>query len=499
MAQTFSWENGRNNTHGTPTGTHPDNPFYCTTAGPNTQDAYPCDEADDQAWSHIIITSQSGSVNRISQAGQGGTQTTLPIASTTSYGYQSTVYTAQNCGDCSVGFYWGNENDGDYLDYYNTKFMGFKDVYVALPDGAQETHKYYTTEGLGVYDTAQVTSCPSNLPPIKTTCQKDPWWDLTNVAHGHEYEADYYDTNGTTLLKQATTGYTATCPPSGVSPTPPIGSITWDGKLVSSLDLDNPVAVCDVQATQSDDYMLDGGTNSTHLITTSVFDSYGRLTKTTESGNGGSPTQIIHTNAYITNDSLTLPTASRSNTPTTVTGTYIIDSQAFADTEDSSGARYACHYTSYDGQAYHTGQNSGLTKGLPSRDDTYTDCGNSGNSFTPSGQLSTTTTYDQWGNVVATDDADALAGVSGHTGDARRNQRLDEIVDLRHMVQWHGSANALHRDRRDTAHQWLDNGGITRFLRRLGPPGGNAQTRPQWPGCRGLCILRCIGSSDLRK
>jgi hypothetical protein len=31
--------------------------------------------------------------------------------------------------------YWGNQNDGDYLDYYNGKFMGFAEGDVTNPDG----------------------------------------------------------------------------------------------------------------------------------------------------------------------------------------------------------------------------------------------------------------------------------------------------------------------------------------------------------------------------
>ena len=45
----------------------------------------------------------------------------------------------------------------------------------------------------------------------------------------------------------------------------------------------------------------------------------------------------------------------------------------------------------------------------------YSDCGTSANSYTPSGASTTTTTYNAFGDVLATDDPDANAGISGHT------------------------------------------------------------------------------------
>lgn len=65
LAQTFSWANAHNNTHGA---AQPTNPLYCDAS----QSGYPCDEADDQAWSQIVLTQESDTVQQVTQAGQGG-------------------------------------------------------------------------------------------------------------------------------------------------------------------------------------------------------------------------------------------------------------------------------------------------------------------------------------------------------------------------------------------------------------------------------------------
>jgi len=129
------------------------------------------------------------------EAGQGGQQISTPVTGTTTYNYQVAYpLLAQECSDCVAGYTWGNQNDNDYLDFYNGKFMGFTQASVGNPDGSVEIHKYYSTEGWGVYDTTQIT-CFENPP---NPCHNDPWWDLSNAAHAHEYELDRYATDGAT-------------------------------------------------------------------------------------------------------------------------------------------------------------------------------------------------------------------------------------------------------------------------------------------------------------
>src|SRR5262249_33210960 len=136
------------------------------------------------------------------------------------------------CSQCFASFYWGNQNDFDLLDFYNVKFMGFAQTNVGLPDGSVEVHKFHSTEGFGVYDTSQISCNPidSNHP---CTARNDPYSDLGNAAHGHEYELDQYGTDGTTPLKQVKTRWTAACPGPNVNGTPANATYgTWDGNLV---------------------------------------------------------------------------------------------------------------------------------------------------------------------------------------------------------------------------------------------------------------------------
>ena len=255
MAQSFGWDVARSNTHGVPGGgANNADPRYCN----SHQSGYPCNEADDQSWSHVVLTQTNSFSVRLTQNGQGGTQTSTPMNSSTDYAYQLTYPLAsQQCSDCVAGFYWGDQNDTDYLSYYNNKFMGFAQATVALPSGGKEVHKYYATQGIGIYDTSQVT-CYAPHP-----CHASPWWNLNNAAHGREYQALYYDTDKTTLLKQTDNTYTSTLSTCrGCSPRQPgvdAGkTYTWDGNLVSELDHNNPIAVCDVQQTQSVDQIKDG-------------------------------------------------------------------------------------------------------------------------------------------------------------------------------------------------------------------------------------------------
>lgn len=412
LAESFSWSLAHNNTHGVNGGGASNgDPLSCNNT--SVQSSYPCDEADSESWSRVVLNQESGTVNRLTQAGQGGAQTTTPVTSTTQYSYTlSYPLAAQACSNCVAGYYWGDQTDGDYLDYYNSKFMGFTQATVTQADGAVEAHKFYATQGWGVYDTTQIT----DLAYCGSPCHNDPWWQIGNAGHGHEYEVDFYDTNGTTLLRQTKTQYALTCPPSGVSGSPANGDGNFNGNLVAAVDLSNPIAACDIQTSQVDDYSWDGAASTVavpHQTTTYSYDAYGRVTNETvtsnDGGANGSPTTIVHKPTYIWNDALTA-------TSSGVTGSYLVDFPAFTDTEDASGNRYSCTYTSYDGQANASGQSNGLTLGEETRTDEYTNCGTSSNGFTPSGQISTTHSYDAYGNQVSTTDPVGNAGNASHVG-----------------------------------------------------------------------------------
>ena len=168
--------------------------------------------------------------------------------------------------------------------------MGFAQTNVGLnmglPGGSVEVHKFHTTEGFGLYDPSQVTCNPIDN---NHTCipQRDPWSDLSNAAHGHEYELDRYDSNGSTLLQKVTTTWAADCPAHGIDVTPPNPTYgNWNGNLVAELDHSNPVMVCEVHPTQvlHDTY---DGTSGTPLrsVVTYTYDDLGRVaSQTTQQG-----------------------------------------------------------------------------------------------------------------------------------------------------------------------------------------------------------------------
>jgi YD repeat-containing protein len=443
LLTTFTWANARNNTHGVNAGGSSIDPIYCN----SHQSGYPCNSADDQAWSRIVVTGQTNTVVQLTQSGQGGLRWSTLVTNTHAYTYQLAQLQAQECLDCVAGMYWGNQNDGDYLDYYNGHFMGFAETDVSNPDGSIAVHKYFATEGYGVYDTSLVTSCPSTLPPINTQCQQAPWWyvdmahHVSNVEHGREYEADYYDTSGHTdsshLLKQVTEQYSVVCGTNlGLNATPTYSLqkvdgtwVTfgpWDGQLVSELDHNNPMAVCDVRQTQWVTTMVDGTGHSVSDTEAYTYDGdgqhYGRMTQAqstcsnsgTQSGCDDSPTQIVYKTTYVWNGGLTVPAPQNNNTnqENMWGGVYLIDFTASTDTENSSGTQYTCQRTNYDNQGYLTGPTSLLTQGNATEQDQYgTSCG-----ANPTGALTTTISYDGYGNVLSTKDPDANGGDTTHQG-----------------------------------------------------------------------------------
>jgi RHS repeat-associated protein len=416
LSQTFSWVDNRDNMHGVTSGGQPYDPFYCThlqdTGSGNT---YPCNVADDATWSRISLAQKTNSLIRLTQAGQGGTQTSTPVAGTTVYTYtNATGLAAPKCTDCYQGYSWGNNNDNDYLDFYNGRFMGFSQVGVSNPDGSTETHKFYSTEGWGLYDTSKVTvgSCQ---PPLGW-CLNDPWWDTThqaigqsNVFHGREYELDRYAIGGSVLLQQVLTQYAAICRPPWITlPTPPVtGYGDFGLNLVAELDPGNPIAVCDIQTIQVDNKTIDGSTNpllpdqtTTYNYETGTTGScptcFGRVIKQTKSSNDGSantsPTTIATSTSYIWNDATAVVGHITANS---ATGPYLISLPSFVDKENATGtARYQCTYNGYDQLASGaSGQNSGLTRGDQTKQDRYTGCGTTP-TFTPSGAITTTYGFD---------------------------------------------------------------------------------------------------------
>jgi RHS repeat-associated protein len=504
LSETFSWVNLRSNVHGTDwwdghnnggntsincTNPNPPaacnvwklgyNPLECNT---NQTTIYPCDMTDDEAWSRIGLASRTESLVRLTQSGQGGTQSSTPVNGTTSYVYQNVfpnavqlcpLHTSNNFPSaCVAGVTWGSGYDNDYLDFYNGVFMGFTQVQVTNPDGSVEAHKFYSAEGWGGWGVNNAQGgtvglsiiCPYSAqsnPPSIDTCWSDPYWDIANQTnypgqanglHGREYEVDRYDMNGTTLLEQTKTQFAPTCTP----PIIPAGSQSvsgytnngWGGNLVSSLDLGNPEVPCDVQTTQVDDYTFDGASGTVpDKTTTYSYETgsrpcstcFGREIKVTTASNDGAgnsnPTTIVNASSYVWNDNVNTGAVP-------VSGSYLISFAASTDTEESNGTRHQCTFTSYDGQAYVTGQSSGLVHGRAGEVDRYfTTCGTAPS--TSSGLIASKYGFDSFGNRLWSIDPDGHVSPGCTAGGAQRSacQTTDGYFEALNTQQ----ANALNQ------------------------------------------------------
>jgi RHS repeat-associated protein len=274
LAESFTWADARSNS----SATNQTDPMYCDQSA--NQGTAPCAGPDNGTWSRMVLASKTDTVNRITQAGQGGTQSTTPVTSTTQYTYQLAPWVA-GCSGC-VGMYFRSSQDQDLNEFYNGKFMGFAQTSVSNPDGSVAVHHFYAGEGQGIYDVNQVA--------CSVHCGSLPWFDLANAAHMHEYELDSYNTDGTTLLSKVHTTWRALCPPTGVSGTPAVTGSGYGSQwnmLVSELDEGtNPVMVCDVQKLETDTSTYDGTSGQpVHSATSYTYDSYGRAVSQATTGN----------------------------------------------------------------------------------------------------------------------------------------------------------------------------------------------------------------------
>jgi RHS repeat-associated protein len=428
--ESFTYELARNNTHGVPSGAAPLNPFACVNSSDHVTPltGSPCKTADDENWSRIVLMQRQASVLCVAANDSGcGSNGTSALSSTWTYTYTLTDVTnlARQCNGCNQSMYWGNQNDGDTLDFYNERFMGFAWVNVTNPDGSVQAFNFYSTEGVGLFCTV-ASSCPNTNPvpcaSFTHVCGQSPWTDYANLFHGQVQEEDDYDTNGTALLKQMTNQPAAFCPPLGVPPSPSNKSSNnqYVGELTSELDWNNPVVSCQEVPSLEDVYQVDGGAPKTGTDTTvdSLFAAYGATTHfqllsvNTYTTNPGSTPVINRFTYFVWNDSIGFAS---NGVPW---GTYIDQVPAIEQIKDdpNSTTFKACTYFAFDGGAAGaTGPQSSLTKGFVTRVDQYTATANCASS-SANNPISTASTYDaNTGNLLGTKDADAMAGITGHT------------------------------------------------------------------------------------
>ena len=434
--ETFSWQEGHMNVVGVPNGRSITSPFSCTASDYN---AFPCWEVDEQHWSRILLVARDANV----KSSSGGA--TITVDHHFAYTYTLTSVQSGNnwciSGVCTVIWDFGNVNDGDYLDYYNSEYRGFSQVHVLeqeIDTGggscttactiAQEDHYFITTQGWGVWNQNEVTTkqgCwnAEGTNPVQYLCPTSPYWSSSNMPASRETQVDQWASNGTTLLKRTLTTYALDCGPVGdpATPSPSQFDSNWwtinpginnTHLLVAELDQSNPVAVCDPQVASVQTLMADGGSLSTAPTTTVTYSydtnqsysathDYGNVTVVdtvaSDGGNvGGSGNDIVQTTDYTVNDNIT-------TTATSATGTYIVNTayQKATRSGSASGTIQALTQDYYDG-------NTSLTAAPTKGDVTQTSVAYSGAG--PYNFLVTKDGYDSYGNLAG------ILSPNGQTG-----------------------------------------------------------------------------------
>ncbi len=129
----LTWKEARSNVHGVDNGSS-NNVFTCDG---QVSSSNLCGQADDAAWSRIVIAKRQANTNG--------------VVSNWSYSYYlRTNWPATPCANCNQGYMWGNLNDGDYADYYNYIFTSFASAQVTNPDNSSETYDYASSNGIGI-------------------------------------------------------------------------------------------------------------------------------------------------------------------------------------------------------------------------------------------------------------------------------------------------------------------------------------------------------------
>ncbi|HEX6818227.1 MAG TPA: hypothetical protein VF120_07630, partial [Ktedonobacterales bacterium] len=277
--------------------------------------------------------------------------------------------------------------ESGWQNYYNEEYTGFLQVYATQPDGSTDYTQYYAGNGWGTND-----------------------WDTANLARNMPIgEEIFQGAAGGILLHEVDHAYTALNCPSGISN---------NGQLYN-----NPYMFCLNYETQIDTYQGGGSGGATvpHETVSRSYDPYFWYTMLDSSaaslddGLADSSTNYGSTQpTFTTNYSYTGRDGAQEPSPTP----YYFEELAQSQTQtDNLGNRWTCSTTQYDGLSFLPNYlQSSIKYALPTQTNAFSDCGNSGNGYTTSGQVTTGTGYDAYGRKIVSTDADALAGVSGHTG-----------------------------------------------------------------------------------
>jgi RHS repeat-associated protein len=414
--ENVNWVEGRNNTHGVDSGAINN----ATTCDGQETSGNRCGRADDQNWSRYAVQSRSAVSNS--------------VTSSWSYDYYIRMnWPAPPCSDCNQGYDWGNQNDGDYADFYNGQFLSYSKVVVTAPDSSQQVHRYASSEGWGL----ALSTIPCAGP---NPCHLAPYWDASNIEAGRDQEEDDYDTTGA-LLSVHQWNYADNCPPPGVPHSGHSGGSGNDpggAQLSSELDENNPVVVCDPRVTSEDTYQVDGVTDlngyqsDSRVVTKHTTYShdtddqgvphydYGNTNNTDVSGNDlGGGHVVTHATMYPHDD--------------LGNNIYLVNLPALTQVRDASSPPFSA----FDCEQFIYGSNSSATT-APSLPDvtqaqTYSESGCGGTLVTVKHS------YDASGNAVTATDGDNHQGCPAATPTYSACAGYDSFAS--HLVSATNAAN----------------------------------------------------------
>ena len=384
----LTWKEARSNVHGVDNGSL-NNVFTCD--GQESSSNL-CGQADDAAWSRIVIAKRQANTNG--------------VVSNWSYSYYlRTNWPAPPCANCNQGYMWGNLNDGDYADYYNYIFTSFASAQVTNPDNSSATYDYASSNGIGIASDA--ITCYA-----KVTCHSAPFMNEDPGIAGQVKHEEHYDTNGK-LLTVTDWSHAMDCPPAGVGHSANASGAPddiGDTQLSSQTDRNNPVVVCDPRVTQKDEYQIDGITDNNGYKTDS------RVVHTTSINSYDTDNQgTLDTNGYAYgNLSRVDTTANDVNNQHIITGTtyypydqvgsgiYVTNLPAYTFTQDSSGKKYNCVASVY-------GNNTSPSQS-PSSTNTTSDITYLNNGNCTGAAATIKHTYDASGSPITATDANDNQG-----------------------------------------------------------------------------------------
>lgn len=398
VGESITYGTAYNNTHGTPlildsSGNIVDDrfdPLYCWNQRNNSNQSLQCTTTsnyahpDDQAWSEQVVT-------QIMALGKDSSASSLQNATTT-YHYALADVSKNGCNpinnskypqenDC-VGDNWIPENrvtgkvDADWADFYHSEYRGFNIVYETSPAGNLGAQHYYSTEGWATQES-----------------------DGNNYNTGALYEDDRYQGNqavDSALLQRTTSQYPGSAP------------LTAYNSCIPSSDSTYPVCESTVMSSRTTWYEGTGSSNSNApwVQTDNTYDDI-------NPSNLNVGSAIVTTGGVYHN--MTKQSTTSSNAPTkTEQWTYANNNQntggityyhtglvTHHELDDASSHAWNCQDTTYD---------EGVASGVPTPDagwaTTVTDYSKCGDNTTA---LKSYTSYDQYGNAVATVDPFGVA------------------------------------------------------------------------------------------